>query len=148
MDWTYSPYVAAFFAFRGITNKLASCAAEGDKVRIIVFDQAQWRADWSQIKQLVITGLHVSIGEYLAIENERMILQQAASTITNVDDIESYITNKSKSQTTPYLYAIDLPMRERKHVVQELGYMGITAGALFPGLDGACEELKERNFDL
>jgi hypothetical protein len=23
-------------------------------------------------------------------------------------------------------------------------YMGITAGSLFPGLDGACEELKER----
>jgi hypothetical protein len=128
------------------TNKQAYCTAESDKVRIIVFDQAQWRADWSQIRQLVITGLHVSIGEYLAIENERMIPQQAASTITNVDDIESYITNKS--QTTPYLYAIDLPMRERKHVVQELGYMGITAGALFPGLDGACEELKERNFDL
>jgi hypothetical protein len=37
-------------------------------------------------------------------------------------------------------------VRERKRVVRELGYMGITASSLFPGLDGACEELKERNF--
>jgi len=47
-----------------------------------------------------------------------------------------------------YLTAIDLPVREREKVVCELGYMGITAGSMFPGLDGACEELKERNFDI
>ena len=49
---------------------------------------------------------------------------------------------------TPYLRAIDLPVGERKKVIRELGYMGITAGSLFPGLDGACEELKERNFEI
>jgi hypothetical protein len=32
--------------------------------------------------------------------------------------------------------------------MRELGYMGITAGSLFPGIDGACEELRERNFDI
>jgi len=26
--------------------------------------------------------------------------------------------------------------------------MGITAGSLFPGLDGACEELRERFFEF
>jgi hypothetical protein len=30
--------------------------------------------------------------------------------------------------------------------MRELSFMGITAGALFLGLDGACEELAERNF--
>lgn len=44
--------------------------------------------------------------------------------------------------------AVDLPVGERKKVIRELGYMGITAGSLFPGLDGACEELKERNFEI
>ena len=74
-----------------------------------------------------------------------MIPQQAASTVTNVDDIEAFITSK-QVDATPYLRAIDLPIGERKKVVRELSYMGITAGSLFPGLDGACEELKERNF--
>jgi hypothetical protein len=31
--------------------------------------------------------------------------------------------------------------------MNELAYVGITAAALFPGLDGAYEELAERNFD-
>ena len=145
LDWTYSPYVAAFFAYRGITNEASESALPTDKVRVIVFDQAEWRT-WTQLSHLVMPGLHVSIQEFLAIENERMIPQQAASTITNVDDIESYITTKSKS--TEYLSAIDLPVSDRGKVMRELGYMGITAGALFPGLDGACEELKERNFKL
>jgi hypothetical protein len=81
------------------------------------------------------------------MENERVIPQQAASTVTNVDDIESYIESK-ESGTGKYLWAIDLPVRERRSVVRELSYMGITAGSLFPGLDGACEELMERNFEV
>ena len=46
----------------------------------------------------------------------------------------------------PYLTAIDLPTLERPEVFRELGHMGLTAGSLFPGFDGACEELKEKNF--
>jgi hypothetical protein len=89
---------------------------------------------------------HVTIGEFLAIENERMIPQQAASMITNIDDIESFIRTKEVGGKK-YLWAIDLPVGERKRVIRELAYMSITAGSLFPGLDGACEELAERNFE-
>ena len=76
-----------------------------------------------------------------------MIPQQAASTVANVDDIESYIRSKEVNEKQ-YLSAIDLPVRDREQVVRELGYMGITAGSLFPGLDGACEELRERQFEI
>ena len=118
-----------------------------DKVRIHVFDQAQWKIDWKQLLHLLPPAPHLSIGEFMAIENERMIPQQAASTVTNIDDIESYIKSKEANGKT-YLWAIDLPVSERRTVVHELSYMGITAGSLFPGLDGACEELKERNLAL
>jgi hypothetical protein len=147
LDWTYSPYVAAFFAFRGITSEKATRASSEAKVRIFVFDQEQWRADWQQLVILAAASPHLSIGEFLAIENERMIPQQAASTVTNIDDIESYIKSK-ESGDKKYLQAIDLPIQDRDKVVRELRFMGITAGSLFPGLDGACEELKERNFEI
>lgn len=145
LDWTYSPYVAAFFAYRGISNEKAMQAKPDDKVRIFAFNQELWKNNFNQLQQLLPAGPHVSVGEFLAVENERMIPQQAASTITNIDDIESYI----KSKETPdkqYLFAMDLPVSDRNKVIQELEYMGITAGSLFPGLDGACEELRERNF--
>lgn len=147
LDWTYSPYVAGFFAYRGFTNDKAATAMPDAKVRIHVFDQENWRKDLTQILFLVAPKLHISIGEFLAIENERMIPQQAASTITNVDDIESYI-RQIEANGKKYLWAIDLPVADRRQVVRDLSYMGITAGSLFPGLDGACEELTERNFEI
>lgn len=147
LDWTYSPYVAAFFAYRGISKSSSMNTGGGERVRVLVLDQERWKADYNQIRQLLVPGLHLSISEFLAIENERMIPQQAASTVTNIDDIETYITNHETDERR-YLWAIDIPVDERSKVVHELGYMGITSGSLFPGLDGACEELKERNFEI
>ena len=147
LDWSYSPYVAAFFAYRGISSEKSEKADPGDKVRILVFDQIQWKEDWFQPAMLLNSDLFLSIWEFMAIENDRIIPQQAVSTVTNVDDIESY-TKSKESDGKKYLWAIDLPVCARKKVFQELSYMGITPGSLFPGLDGACEELKERNFEI
>ena len=76
-----------------------------------------------------------------------MIPQQAVSSVTNIDDIETFIHSKETSGKQ-YLRVIDLPIKERRLVMRELSTMGITAGSLFPGLDGACEELRERFFGL
>ena len=146
LDWTYSPYVAAFFAYRKILNGVEKIEQEGAKVRIFIFDQAQWKKSFHQVTQLLIPEPHVSVSEFIAVENERMIPQQAASTVTNIDDIESYIATKEAQVGKNFLWAIDLPAIDRRSVMQELSFMGITAGSLFPGLDGACEELRERNF--
>ena len=147
LDWSFSPFVAAFFAYRRISNDAAAKADVNERVRIFVFDQEQWKADFQQILLLLFPAEHLSIGEFMAIENERMIPQQAASTVTSLDDIESYIRSK-ETETKRYLSAIDLPVCERREVVRDLRYMGITAGSLFPGLDGACEELADRNFEM
>ncbi len=146
LDWSYSPYVAAFFAYRGISNEVAKKSRPEEKVRILMFDQEQWKEDGTQIMLLSHPTPYFSIGEFLAIENERMIPQQAASTVTNIDDIESYIKAKESNGKT-FLSAIDLPICDREKVIHELRYMGITAGSMFPGLDGACEQLKEQNFE-
>lgn len=146
LDWTHSPYVAAFFAFRGISRADAHAAGDEDNVRVHMFDIESWRRDYRQFDNLVTAALHVSIGEFLAIENERMVAQQAVTTISNVDDIEAYINHKEAEAKTTYLRAFDIPVKCRDEVVKELSFMGITAGTLFPGIDGTCEDLKERHF--
>jgi hypothetical protein len=142
LDWTYSPYVAAFFAYRDVSRSEAREAEATDCVRIFILDE-RWRT--KPHSTLISPPFpNFSILEFLTIDNDRMIPQQALSAITNVDDIESYITTVGKD--TSYLSAIDLPITERETVYADLAHMGITAGSLFPGLDGACEELKERLF--
>ena len=78
-----------------------------------------------------------------------MIPQQAVTMVTNLDDVEAYLTRKAvqaRITDNPYLRAIDIPWTSREEVMRELRYMGITAGAMFPGLDGICEELREQFF--
>jgi len=92
--------------------------------------------------------LHINVTEPLAMHNPRALPQQSISMYTNIDDLETYIAHEEKQRGTSYLWAIDLPASERRPVMRDLALMGITAGALFPGLDGACQQLKERFFDL
>jgi FRG domain len=147
LDWTYSPYVAAFFAYHRIKNSEAAGSQDSDKVRIFMFDQKQWRAKFGQLSKLTPCRPHFSIMEFIAIDNERLVPQQSISSVTNIDDIESYIRNSERDSAFQYLRVIDLPVKERPRVMRELSTMGITAGSLFPGFDGTCEELKERNFE-
>ncbi len=147
LDWTYSPYVGAFFAYRNVRNSDAVAASDDEKVRIFVFDQMQWKREMVQFVKVTGATPHFSLMEFIAIDNERLVPQQSISSLTNLDDIETHM-RAGESIDKQYLHVIDLPLRERPFVMRELSVMGITAGSLFPGLDGACEELKERFFRL
>ena len=142
LDWTFSPFVAAFFAFR----KIGKNCTQTENVRVHIFDQKKWRHDWFQTLSMSVPYPHLSIGEFPAIENKRMIPQQAISTLTNIDDIEAYIMSKESEKNTKYLYAFDINPTERNNALEDLSHMGITAASLFPGLDGTCESFRERNF--
>jgi hypothetical protein len=144
LDWTESPFVAAYFAF----SELPKTVDEDQKVRILVANSRAWNAKYERAQNLMPGFLHITFLEPLATNNARVVPQQSISLVTNIDDLETYIREYEKRDGTTYLYAIDLPAHERRTVMRELALMGITAGALFPGLDGACRQLRERFFDL
>jgi len=100
-----------------------------------------------QLGHLIWRKPHFSIMEFIPISNERLMPQQSISSLTNVDDIETYIRSMESAERQ-FLRIGNLPLKERPSTMKELSVMGITAGSLFPGFDGACEELKERFFDL
>src|SRR5262249_40663159 len=118
------------------------------KVRIFIFDRKQWCVDFNQLQKLSPARPHFSILDAVAIDNSRMVPQQALSSVTNVDDIENYIGQREQERKMTYLQVIDLPASERPFVLGELSLMGITAGSLFPGIEGTCKQLKQRFFGL
>jgi hypothetical protein len=145
LDWTFSPYVAAYFAYRNLPKDKRT---DEHKVRIIVFDATQWRNDFPQLQKIIPATRHFSLLAPLGINNTRLVPQQALMTVSNVDDIEGYIEERETHRNKTYLQVIDLPGSQRQVVMRELSMMGITAGSLFPGLDGACEQLREQYFEL
>jgi hypothetical protein len=142
LDWTHSPFVAAFFAYR----RGQARAPDADKVRVLVFDRTSWISDFPQIQSITFAQPHFSVIEAYNFENPRAAPQQSISTVTNLDDIETYIAHCEQAQGKTYLRAVDLPFSERRQVMEQLRTIGITAASLFPGLDGACEELRGRFF--
>jgi hypothetical protein len=145
LDWTYSPFIAAYFAFKNVRR--SGVGAE-EKVRIFVFDKVRWCQEVEAMTVLTPPKLHFTVLEPLALNNPRVVPQQSVTSVTNVDDIESYLKDREALFGKQYLRAIDLPASERDNVMEELSLMGITAGSLFPGLDGACEQVRERFFDI
>lgn len=143
LDWSHSPYVAAFFAFRD--RPIGYCGDE--VVRIYVFNNQEWQKRFPQIKNLDPPFPHLSVMEFIAINNPRLVPQQAVTTVTNIHDIEAYVIEREKETGIQYLEAIDIPANERELAMRDLRFMGITAGSMFPSIDGVCEELRERNFE-
>jgi len=142
LDWSHSPYVAAFFAFRDWPINY-----DGDDfIRIYVFNNQEWQKRYRQIQNLDPPFPHLSVMEFIAIANPRLVPQQAVTTVTNLHDIEAYILEKEGETGVNFLDAIDMPAKEREVAMRDLRFMGITAGSMFPGIDGVCEELRERNF--
>jgi len=143
LDWSHSPYVAAFIAFRDWPIKYS-----GDEVvRVYIFNNEEWQKHHETIQNLDPSFPHLSVTEFIAIDNPRLVPQQAVTTVTNIHDIEAYILEREKKMGIKYLEAIDIPARDREVAMRDLRFMGITAGSMFPSIDGVCEELRERNFE-
>ena len=141
LDWTYSPYIAAYFAYATADHK------ETSAVRIFQFESHSWQKNVQpQVPFVANVRPHFSIIELLGIENPRMIPQQALSTLTNIDDVETYIMGYESRMSEQFLSVIDLPIEEQSLALSELALMGINGATLFPGLDTSCGFLRSRMF--
>ena len=148
LDWTYSPYIAAYFAYSSFADNAKSEADTSEKVRIFMFDASAWRTDYPQILNLTHCQPHFSLMEPMAIENPRTLPQKSVASVTNIDDIETYILQAEKRTEKKYLKVFDLPQNEYETVLSQLGLMGISPGSLFPGMEGLCAEYRQRQFGL
>ena len=141
LDWTYSPFVAAWFAFERVGAKRQS----GEKVRILSIDRNKFLR-FDQFQNLTFTLPHLSISEALAIENDRAVPQQGLLMLTNLQDVEPHIADLEKSVGTTLLKAFDLPIEDARDAMNDLAMMGITRSTLMPGIESICLDLKDRLF--
>lgn len=139
LDWTFSPFVAAYFAFQD--------AGEDTAPRIYIFDQARWNERYGKAQFFVDAAPNqLVVIESMQMANPRHGPQQAISTVTNVADVEGFIRRREQEDGVTYLTVCDLPVASQPQIMRELELMGITYGSLFPGLDGICRDMRDRLF--
>lgn len=133
LDWTKSPFVAAFFAF---AKKRTESDSSVEAVRIFELDTKEWPENRvHRIDHIGQCFARLILG---ARDNPRAMPQQSVNMFSNVVDIESFIEHWESRYSKKVISRIDIPYSDRQIAMQELSTMGITRASLFPGLDGIC----------
>ncbi|WP_371142447.1 FRG domain-containing protein [Burkholderia cepacia] len=142
LDWTLSPYIAAYFAFSDALEKLEN----SDATHVRVYALTKNFATKYSPQIVGLTELEAGIA-YIHIssrDNPRLLAQQGVFTLSTVKDIERYLTARVVTPNNDFLLAVDIPVSEAKTALSDLAYMGITPATLFPGIDGICKRLKQQ----
>ena len=141
LDWSDSPYIAAFFAFADALDS-ASVRPNATHVRIYAMSQAFIDRSTSAIVVLPFLLPYVSPLSISGRNNPRLYAQQGKFVVTNVVDLERHLCDMQKGRSTLDLMAADVPIACAADALQDLKFMGLTAATMFPGLDGVCRMMR------
>lgn len=137
LDWSYSPYVAAFFS----VSRVEECRS--DKVSV-------WSLDKEALDGFSKSELVFSRDLYR--KNARNLWQMGAfiRNLTSMPDMVDLFRAKSTSYDhawdagAPRLIRFDIPKRCEMQILDDLQLMRINSMTIFPGIEGVVGWLKKR----
>ncbi len=133
LDWTYSPYIAAYFAFSSIYQ-----INHSRKVSIWALkkDHPVWKND-----------KYVTLQEHMMTENYRQKRQLGCFTILNTpdDSLEDYLhTLQTKNEdVTGALVKCTIPSSEFSAALNDLEAMNINASTVYGDLTGCAQAARD-----
>jgi hypothetical protein len=167
LDWTASPFVAAYFAFfkKGqkvisndlrdqIKNELTSASIQMLKDELVTYNQTKHRVIYALSKDLVRWGWadieggpikekFVEFVEPLSDENARLISQNGLFTFSiGPEDIEERVQrcySKKQDEDRIILIKIKIPNIDRDECLKSLNQMNINHLTLFPDIYGSAK---------
>lgn len=136
LDWSFSPYVAAYFAFSWFLFEKPNDRKGNVAIWILNRDEVEKKAPEGQL-QIISVQDH---------ENNRLGNQFGLFTFlkTNESSLEAYLTSKAVDLGHA-LVKLEVPRSQCKQALQDLILMGIHHGTIFPGREGITQTIKLRN---
>lgn len=137
LDWTGSPYVAAYFACRDAGFNLPC------EPTIFVFGKQRWIDDGQRVL-LDISDPRpgLSFLRPIPLQNSRLVPQQSVLMQCQTDPVEECRTSRDAKRAVEYMRGFRL-VGDPMIALRDLHMMGVSATSLFPGLDGLCRGVFE-----
>jgi len=144
LDWTESPYIAAYFAFfERLQNQDGK---DADLVKIYYLNGQFVESQRPTNLQIADVFPRVWSFRPKSKGNQRLVFQQGQFLHSNVVEIEAYLMSLPHQGDLPLISAVEMPASLASEVIDELAYMGVSHLSLFPGLDGAARHATFRQF--
>jgi hypothetical protein len=144
IDWTESPYVALFFALKGLKNEYEYARVYAIKKNIF--------ENYSEPIILKDIPPKIYFLNIPSIYNERAFPQQAISCYSIFNNFEYYVKTiiepiyKKNKCNEDIIKCYDIPIKLADDFLKKLNLMNINEATLFPGLEGICQTAKRNLF--
>lgn len=135
LDWTSSPYIAAFFAFSDALENEAN-RPKATHVRIYALTRRFATITSPPVITVPATLPYLASLAISARLNPRLYAQQGQFLVTNIANLERFIKFSEHERNEEFLLAADVPIPCASDALGDLAFMGLTAATMFPGLDG------------
>lgn len=139
LDWTYSPFVAAFFAFQQLSR---GCAVyEIDLSSLNNANASRLKPDW---REGILDGTQNFVAPFLPnYQNERLILQQGlflvpGNILYGAEDIVDSYPDRDRFIVK---YIFEMPPSNIREAIKKLKAMNIDFMRLFPGIEGLSRSM-------
>jgi hypothetical protein len=141
LDWTNSPYIAAFFALTDALE-LSDLRPDVTHVRVFGLTREFLVGHYSPKVSLPYFKPYLSPLAITPRKNPRLYAQQGQFLVTNVANPQNLIRSLEMNSGKTFLIAADIPVSSAAEGLEDLFFMGLSAATMFPGLDGVCRMLR------
>lgn len=144
LDFTFSPYIAAFFCLETGNGDAAIYSLQHGSLKVA--DKELFEQDLAEIYQDIMKtksdGSDALIYSFEPkFSNQRLMMQQGVFLVPNCLEISHEELLENYSLTDQEIVKYIIPAKLRMTGIKHLHKMNITANIIYPGLEGFCKSM-------